>query len=106
LRVGSPVVTSGGVLLCSRRSPPEGWRGRSRTRGGTGIAGQGGSNGGRGDASGLSAGITIVAAILLGTGLGLGLGSLFDAAIPVALAGAAAGVVFGFYAVYVRFIKQ
>ena len=84
------------------------WGGESdsTTRGGTGIAGQGGSNRGRSDASGLSAGITIVASILLGTGLGYGLGSLFDAAIPVALAGAALGVVFGFYAVYVRFIKQ
>jgi hypothetical protein len=105
--IRSRVVTSGGMLLCSQRSSPEGWRAPTKTRGGTGIAGQGGgSNRGRGDASGLSAGITIVASILLGAGLGFGLGSLLDAAIPVALAGAAAGVVFGFYAVYVRFIKQ
>jgi hypothetical protein len=99
------VVTIVGQLLCSRRSPPEGWRGRSRTRRRHGITGEDGAKG-RSDASGLSAGITIVASILLGTGLGYGLGYLLGAAIPVALAGAAIGVVFGFYAVYVRFIKQ
>ena len=61
---------------------------------------------GRGpDASGLSAGITIVAAILLGTGLGLGLGLLIGLPYVFALGGAAAGVVFGFYVVYLKWIK-
>jgi hypothetical protein len=106
MEVRLDVVTSAGVLLCSRRSPPEGWRGRFSDSRRRRITGQKGANRGRGDASGLTAGITIVAAILVGTGIGYGLGSLLDAAIPVALAGAAAGVVLGFYAVYVRFIRQ
>ena len=100
------VVTIAGVLLCSRPLAAGGVAGPISDSRRRRIAGQKGVNRGRGDASGLSAGITIVAAILIGTGIGYGLGSLLDAAIPVALAGAAAGVVLGFYAVYVRFIRQ
>jgi hypothetical protein len=78
--------------------------GSSRLAGGTGITGP--EEPGRGvDASGLSAGITIVAAILLGTGLGLGLGLLVSLPVPLAMAGAAVGIVFGFYVVYVKWIK-
>jgi hypothetical protein len=57
------------------------------------------------DASGLSAGITIVAGILLGTGLGLGLGYLLGIPTVLALVGSAAGLVFGFYVVYITWIR-
>jgi F0F1-type ATP synthase assembly protein I len=60
---------------------------------------------GRDNASGFAAGITIVAATLLGAGLGYALGALLDVALLLTPIGAAVGLVFGFYAVYVRFIK-
>jgi len=85
-------------------SPAEEPAGTSRLAGGTGIAGVTPPSRGP-DASGLSAGITIVAAILLGTGLGLGLGLLTGLPYVFALAGAAAGIVFGFYVVYIKWIK-
>jgi hypothetical protein len=81
------------------------WGSQDDNRGGTGIAGQGPSDRRLDGQAGLSAGITIVAAILLGAAVGLLVGWLLDAGVLLALIGAAVGIVFGFYVVYIRFIR-
>jgi hypothetical protein len=84
--------------------PPRGAGGHEQARRRIGITGSEQPSRGP-DASGLSAGITIIAAILLGTGLGYVVGLLVGLPVPLALAGAAAGIVFGFYVVYVKWIR-
>ena len=87
--------------------PPAGSRNRRvlSSEGGAGIAGTRQTGSGRDNASGYAAGFTIVIPLLLGAALGYVLGLLVDQELLLLPLGALAGLVFGFYAVYVRFIR-